>query len=101
MAVLAGLGFWLRGAASAVAGFAGGILVALGTCLLALPVFAPALAGPGRTLARFAFGTLLKWIVVIVGFYLIVAVWRLPGLPALVGLVAALLVNLAMLGFKR
>lgn len=101
IAVLVGLGFLLRGVPSALAALGAGLLVALGSVVLALPVFAPALAGPGATVARFALGTLLKWIVVIVGLYLIIAYWRLPALPALVGLVAGLLVNLAMLGFKR
>ncbi|WIG56879.1 MAG: hypothetical protein OJF61_002667 [Rhodanobacteraceae bacterium] len=101
VAVIAGLAFLARGIPSAVGALAGGLVVAIGTALLALPVFAPALAGGGTMLARFAFGTLLKWIVVIVGFYLILAYWRLPALPALIGLVAALLVNLVVLGIKR
>lgn len=101
VAVVAGLAFLARGIPAAVGALAGGLVVAIGTALLALPVFAPALAGGGTMLARFAFGTLLKWIVVIVGFYLILAYWRLPALPALIGLVAALLVNLAVLGIKR
>ena len=100
-AVIAGLAFLARGIPSAVGALAGGLVVAIGTLLLALPVFAPALAGGGTMLARFAVGTLLKWIVVIVGFYLILAYWRLPALPALVGLVAALLVNLVVLGIKK
>lgn len=101
VAVIAGLAFLVQGVHAAVAAFAGGLLVATGSGLLALRVFAPALAGPGSMLARFALGTLLKWIVVIVGFYLILAYWKLPALPALVGLVAAVLVNLFALGLKR
>ncbi|MES2405389.1 MAG: ATP synthase subunit I [Pseudomonadota bacterium] len=101
VAVIAGLAFWTRGVPEAVGALAGGLVVAIGTALLALPVFAPALAGGGTMLARFAVGTLLKWVVVIVGFYLILAYWRLPALPALVGLVAALLVNLVVLGIKK
>jgi F0F1-type ATP synthase assembly protein I len=101
VAALAGLGFLVQGVHAAVAALAGGLLVTAGTGLLALRVFAPALAGPGSMLARFALGTLLKWIVVIVGFYLILAYWMLPSLPALVGLVAAVLVNLVVLGLKR
>jgi hypothetical protein len=38
---------------------------------------------------------------VIVGFYLILAYWKLPALPALAGLVAALLANLFLLGRLR
>ena len=101
VAVIAGLAFLAQGVHAAVAALAGGLLVVAGTGLLALRVFAPTLAGPGSMLARFAVGTLLKWIVVIVGFYLILGYWRLPALPALVGLVAAVLVNLFVLGLKR
>lgn len=101
VAVVAGLGFLARGIPAAVGALAGGLVVAIGTGLLALPVFAPAPAAGGTMLARFALGTLLKWVVVIVGFYLILAYWRLPALPSLVGLVAALLVNLVVLGIKR
>ncbi|TAN05656.1 MAG: hypothetical protein EPN38_10880 [Rhodanobacteraceae bacterium] len=101
VAVVAGCGFLLRGVAAAGSAFAAAFAVAIGTSLLALPVFAPGLAGPGATMARFAVGTLLKWVAVIGGLYLIIAYWRLPAVPALVGLIAALLVNLALLGFKR
>jgi F0F1-type ATP synthase assembly protein I len=101
MAVVASLVFLARDVPAAVGALAGGLVVAIGTGLLALPVFAPAPARGGTMLARFAFGTLLKWVVVIVGFYLILAYWRLPALPALIGLVAALLVNLVVLGIKK
>lgn len=101
VAVIAGLAFLARDVASAVGAFAGGLLVAIGTAVLALRVFAPALAGPGATVARFAVGTLLKWIVVLVGFYLILVDWKLPPLPAFIGLVAALMVNLVALKFER
>jgi ATP synthase protein I len=101
VAVVAGLAFLVQGVQAAVAALAAGLLVAMGSGLLGLRVFASALAGPGSMLARFAFGTLLKWIVVIVGFYLILAYWKLPALPALIGLVAAVLVNLFALGLKR
>lgn len=101
VAVIAGLAFLVQGVYEAAGALAGGLLVVAGTSLLALRVFAPALAGPGSMLARFAVGTLLKWLVVIVGFYLILAYWRLPALPALVGLVAVLLVNLVVLGFIK
>ena len=101
VAVCAGLAFLVQGVPSALSAFAGGLLVVVGTGLLALRVFAQALAGPGTMVARFALGTLLKWIVVIAGFYAIVAYWKLPPLPAVISLTAAVLVNLVVLGFKR
>lgn len=101
VAVVAGLAFLVQSVPAAIGALAGGLVVVVGTSLLALRVFAPTLAGPGAMLARFALGTLLKWIVVIVGIYLILAYWRLPAIPALVGLVVTLLVNLVLLGLKR
>lgn len=101
VAAITGLAFLVRNVPSAIGAFAGGLLVAAGTAVLALRVFAPALAGPGTTVMRFAVGTLLKWVVMLGGLYLILAYWRLPALPAFVGLVAALLVNLVALKFER
>lgn len=101
VAMVAAGAFLFRDIASAAGALAGGLLVALGTCVLALRVFAPALAGPGAMLARFAVGTLLKWIVVLVGLFLIIVYWKLPALPACAGLTAALVVNLFALKFER
>ena len=101
VAVVAGLAFLVRDVPSAIAAFVGGLLVVIGTAVMALRVFAPALAGGGAMMMRFASGTLLKWIVMLVGLYLIFAYWKLPALPTFVGLVAALLVNLAALKFER
>lgn len=101
VAVVAGLAFVWRGAPAAVGAFAGGALAALGTTVLALRVFMPALAGGGTMALRFATGTLLKWVVVLVGLYLIFAYWKLPAVPALAGFGAALVVNLAALKFER
>lgn len=101
LAVLVGLAFLARDVPSAVAALAGGLVAAAGTGMLALRVFARASTGPGGMLARFAVGTALKWIVVIIGLYLILGYWKLPAMPAFIGLVAALLVNLAALKFER
>jgi len=96
-----GLLFLVQGFASAIAAWCGGLVVVIGTALLALRVFAPPLAGPGATLGRFAVGMLLKWVIVLGGFYLILAQWRLPPVPALSGFGVALAVNLVALKFKQ
>jgi F0F1-type ATP synthase assembly protein I len=101
VAVVAGLAFLIRDVPSAISALAAGLVAAAGTCMLAFRVFGRAPAGPGAMMARFAVGTVLKWIVVIVGLYLIIVYWRLPALPALVGLVATLIVNLVALKFER
>jgi F0F1-type ATP synthase assembly protein I len=101
VAVAAGLAFLARDVPSAVGAFAGSLLMAIGTAVLALRVFVPALAGPGAMMLRFASGTLLNWIVVLEGLYLIFAFWKLPAMPAFIGVAAALMVNLAALKFER
>ena len=99
-AIIVGALFLFEGAASAVAALGGGLVVAIGTTLLAVRVFRPPLASGGVTMRRFALGTLLKWLVVLGGLFLILVRLKLPPLPALVGLGAAMLVNWLALRFE-
>lgn len=99
--VLAGLLFLIGNIASALAAWCGGAVAVAGTAVLALRVFAPPLASGGTTLRRFAIGMLLKWMVVLGGFFLILVRWRLPPLPALSGFGVAMLANIWMLRLKR
>lgn len=99
--ILAGLLFLAGSTASAMAAWCGGAVAVAGTAVLALRVFAPPLAGGATTLRRFTVGLLLKWLVVLVGLYLILARLRLPPLPALSGFGVAMLVNVWMLRLKR
>lgn len=101
VAVIVGLAFLARDVSSAVGALAGGLVATVGTGMLALRVFARVASGPTAMLARFAIGTLLKWIVVIVGLYLVLVVWKLPALSTIVGLIATLAVNLVALKFER
>ncbi len=98
-AIIAGALFLWGGTASAAAALGGGMVVAIGTALLALRVFRPSLASGVVTMRRFALGTLLKWLVVLGGMFLILVRLRLPLVPALVGLGAAMLVNVLALRF--
>jgi ATP synthase protein I len=75
------------------------LALAIGTALLALRVFRPSLASGAVTMRRFALGTLLKWLVVLGGLFLILVRLRLPLLPALAGLAAAMLANVLALRF--
>ncbi|MGH8115037.1 MAG: ATP synthase subunit I [Rhodanobacteraceae bacterium] len=97
--IIVGVLFLIEGLASAVAALGGGLLVAVGTALLALRVFRPSLATGAVTMRRFALGTLLKWLVVLGGLFLILVRLKLPLLPTLVGLGAAMLVNVLALRF--
>ena len=98
-AIIVGLLFLIGGRASAVAALGGGLALAIGNAVLALRVFRPSLAGGGVTLRRFALGTLLKWLVVLGGLFLILVRMRLPLLPALVGVGVATVVNWLALRF--
>lgn len=98
-AVVVGGVFLLAGTASAAAALGGGLALAIGTALLALRVFRPSLASGAVTMRRFALGTLLKWLVVLGGLFLILVRLRLPLLPAMAGLAAAMLANVLALRF--
>lgn len=99
-AVIVGLLFLIGGVAPAVAALGGGLAVAVGNAMLALRVFRPRLAGGGVALRRFALGTLLKWLVVLGGLFLILVRLRLPLLPTLVGVGAVTTVNWLVLRFE-
>lgn len=98
-AIIVGLLFLVRGAASALGAFGGGGMVAIGTALLAIRVFKPPLARGAVTMRRFALGTLLKWLVVLGGLFLILVRLRLPPVPVVVGAGAAMMVNWLVLRF--
>lgn len=93
--MLTGFIFLALGRGAALSALAGGLLVALGNALLAARAFAG--MGAGASLARFLAGTLLKWVTVLGGLFLIIVRWHLPPAPAIAGLVLALAVNLITL----
>lgn len=99
IALLVGLIFMLQGRQAAFAAAAGATLVALGTALLASRALVR--GGAVVVLTRVLMGTVLKWLVVIGGLYLLLARWHLPPLPALVGVILALAANLMALRFKE
>ena len=83
-----------------MAALCGGALVVIGNTLLALRMFGAAQGGGGFALSRLIAGAVLKWFVVIGGIYLVIVQFRLPPLPALCGLSATLLANLAGFRFR-
>ena len=99
LALLVGLIFLLQGRRAAFAAIAGAALVALGTALLASRALVR--GGPMEVLTRVLMGTLLKWLVVLGGLYLLLGRWHLPPLPALVGVIVALAANVLALRFKE
>lgn len=97
--VFVGVLFLLQGWRAALAAAAGAALVLIGTALMAPRALA--LGRPVQVLTRVLMGMVLKWLVVLGGLYLVLARWHLPALPALIGVMAALAVNLLALRFKE
>lgn len=82
------LAFWLHSPAAAAAAGLGGGLMALGTAVAGWRGFSRAAPAAGDALWRLVSGLLAKWLVVLVGLLLGLAVWRLPPLLLLAGLFA-------------
>lgn len=100
VAALVALAFVVQGPQQALsAAIAGGALL-LGNALAAGLALGGGIQSARAAFARLLLGTLAKWTVVMgvlaVGF----GMWRLPPLPALVGLVAGLLAYLVGLNRK-
>ena len=74
-----------NGSSAALAALSGGGALVLGSLVAAWGAFAGGIAGAGTALGRLLLGLLAKWLVVIVGLYFTMAVWRLPAVPALAG----------------
>lgn len=86
IAALLGL---LHGRESALAAFAGCLIVASGTALFAWRLFIHGIA-PARTLVNSVYAAeLLKWVWMVALLYAAIAVWRLPALPLILGMLAA------------
>lgn len=99
-AILIGLPFLAGGEVSALGALGGALVVTAGTGVLAFRVFAPPVAPANVMLLRFALGTLVKWLVVLGGLFVMLAHLRMPLLPVLAGVGAAMLVNWLVLRFN-
>lgn len=93
-ALLVAAGFAFANWRSGVAALCGGGVVAAGTAVLALRMFAAGPASAGMVLGRLIVGNLLKWGVIALGLYLVLVKAELPGLPVICGVVAALVPQL-------
>lgn len=93
--------FLIQGRRAALAAGWGGCLVVLGSTLMALRVFGRGQRiGASSALVDLIVGMALKWVVIIVGLYVLLARWRMPGLAVLVGMGTAMAINLMALRFK-
>lgn len=100
-ALLVALAFLFKGAAWAIAAGVGGAAVALGSLLAGWVAFGKGVSPATGALGRVVAGMLLKWCVVIVAVALALAVFGLPPLPLLAGLVAATLVFVVTNSIQR
>ncbi|WP_240126836.1 hypothetical protein [Thermomonas alba] len=73
------------GPRAALAALAGGGTLALGSLVAAWGAFGVGVSSGGVALARLLLGTAVKWLIVVVGLYLAMAVWKLPPVPVLAG----------------
>jgi len=87
------------GPRAALAALVGGGAMTLGSLVAAWGAFGGGVAGAGAALGRLLLGTAAKWVVVAMGLYLAMAVWRLPAVPALAG--AAMAAAAFMLAVQR
>ena len=88
-ATLAGSLFWLGGAAAAIAAFAGGMIVAVGTAVFGWRMFAPGIAPAGTLFRAMVAAESLKWIWYLIAMWAALARFKLAPLPLLTGLIVA------------
>ncbi len=77
------LAWLLSGRDAAFGALAGGVAMTLGSALAAWGAFSGNPAGAGTALGRLLLGMAAKWLVVIAGLYVAIAVLHLPGLPVI------------------
>ncbi|TCZ82859.1 hypothetical protein EYQ95_22280 [Lysobacter sp. N42] len=90
LAVVFGLA---AGPAHAAGVLVGGFAMVLGSALAAWFMVGGGVNPAGVVLGRWFLGMVAKWLLVLVALWLGLAVWRVPALPLLAGLVVALLAH--------
>ncbi len=81
------------GPESALAVFVGGAAVTAGAGLSSVWALRGGVVSSGVALARMFVGVVLKWCVVFIMLSMGLLLWRLPGLPLVVGVLVALAVQ--------
>jgi len=90
--------FLLQGQRHALAAAGGGAALLVGTVLSTLLAFGGGIQPAGAALVRTLAGALVKWCMALAGLALVVGAWRLPAIPALVGMAMGLVAHsLAMI----
>lgn len=101
VAALVATAFLAQGPRHAIAaGIVGAGLVA-GNGLAAMLALGGGIRPAQAVFMRLLLATLVKWSLVMVALVVALGVWRLPALPALIGLVAGLLAHALALNFDK
>jgi F0F1-type ATP synthase assembly protein I len=102
-ATLTGLLFWtMGGAASAIAAFAGGMIVTVGTAVFGWRMFAPGIAPAGTLFRAMVAAESMKWIWLLIAIWAALARFKLTPLPLLTGLAFTQFGYwIGMIGLKR
>lgn len=90
----------LYGRDAALGVLSGGGVLALGSLLAAWKGLAGGVASAGGALWRLLVALALKWMVVVAGFYLAIAMWQLPPLAVIAGAVIAALAVVANMSWQ-
>lgn len=90
-----------KGIPAAIGTLAGGLVVALATAISAGLALRQRVSDPHGALGRLALGLALRWTVTFYGLYIALVHWKLPPLPVIAGLAAALTIHLFGLRFKE
>jgi len=89
-ATLTGLLFGIfRGIAEALAGFIGGLIVAVGSALFGWRMFAPGIAAAGKLYRAMIAAESLKWVWYVLALWAALARLRLTPAPLIIGVVVA------------
>lgn len=75
----------MSGREAALGALVGGGAMTLGGLVAAWSAFGGGVQGAGMALGRLLLGLAAKWVVVIVGVFLAIAVWHLPAMAVLGG----------------
>jgi len=101
ISLLTGLIFLLQSEFSALAALSSGLVVTLGNGLLGARLLMPMFPGTvSSVLPGLLVGTLLKWMTIIGGLYLVLGYFHLPPLPGLCGVIAVVVTQLIGYCFK-
>jgi F0F1-type ATP synthase assembly protein I len=93
-AVMLALVFLVQGVPHALSALVGGLAMLLGGVVAARLMVGGGIQPAGAVLLRWFIGAAVKWVVVCAVLLLGLAVWRLPPLPLLLGMVVNLAVQM-------